>query len=165
MFKRAAVVFTTMSCLTLGIVFTAGITAASGASSTLTLENNTGVTFTNNFNPVDSNSFATQMSVRSLIYEPLFEFDSLKAGVSYPWLATKYAWSNAGKTLTFTIRSGVKWSDGSAFTPADVAATFNLVNTNPRPRWNRSVPVGQLQLHTRELQGQPDLLGWQARSE
>jgi peptide/nickel transport system substrate-binding protein len=131
MFKRAAVVFTTMSCLTLGIVFTAGITAASGASSTLTLENNTGVTFTDNFNPVDSSSFATQMSVRSLIYEPLFEFDSLKAGVSYPWLATKYAWSNAGKTLTFTIRTGVKWSDGSAFTPADVAATFNLVNTNP----------------------------------
>jgi len=57
----------------------------------LTLENNTGVTFTDNFNPLDSGSFATQMSVRSLIYEPLFEFDSLKAGVSYPWLATAYA--------------------------------------------------------------------------
>ena len=66
----------------------------------------------------------------SLIYEPLFEFDSLKAGVSYPWLATKYAWSNGGKTLTFTISTGVKWSDGTAFGPADVAATFNLVNTN-----------------------------------
>jgi peptide/nickel transport system substrate-binding protein len=109
----------------------AGLTAASGASSTLTLENNTGVTFTDNFNPLDSASFATQMSVRSLIYEPLFEFDSLKAGVSYPWLATKYAWSNGGKTLTFTIRTGVKWSDGSAFTPADVAATFNLVSSTP----------------------------------
>ena len=131
MFKRAAVVFTAMSCLTLGIVMSAGLTAASGASSTLTLENNTGVTFTDNFNPLDSASFATQMSVRSLIYEPLFEFDSLKAGVSYPWLATKYAWSNGGKTLTFTIRTGVKWSDGSAFTPADVAATFNLVSSTP----------------------------------
>jgi peptide/nickel transport system substrate-binding protein len=131
MFKRAAVVFTAMSCLTLGIVMSVGLTAASGASSTLTLENNTGVTFTDNFNPLDSNSFATQMSVRSLIYEPLFEFDSLKAGVSYPWLATKYAWSNSGKTLTFTIRTGVKWSDGTAFGPADVAATFNLVSTTP----------------------------------
>ncbi len=131
MFKRAAVVFTAMSCLTLGIVMSAGLTAASGASSTLTLENNTGVTFTDNFNPLDSSSFATQMSVRSLIYEPLFEFDALKAGVSYPWLATKYAWSNGGKTLTFTIRTGVKWSDGSAFTPADVAATFNLVSSTP----------------------------------
>ena len=131
MFKRAAVVFTAMSCLTLGIVMSAGLTAASGASSTLTLENNTGVTFTDNFNPLDSSSFATQMSVRSLIYEPLFEFDSLKAGVSYPWLATKYAWSNSGKTLTFTIRTGVKWSDGTAFGPADVAATFNLVSSTP----------------------------------
>jgi peptide/nickel transport system substrate-binding protein len=131
MFKRAAVVFTALSCMTLGIVMSVGISAASGASSTLTLENNTGVTFTDNFNPVDSSSFSKQMSVNSLIYEPLFEFDSLKAGVSYPWLATKYAWSNSGKTLTFTIRTGVKWSDGSAFTPADVAATFNLVNSNP----------------------------------
>jgi peptide/nickel transport system substrate-binding protein len=130
MFKRAAVVLTAMSCMTLGIVMSVGISAASGASPTLTLENNTGVTFTDNFNPLDSNSFATEMSVRSLVYEPLYEFDSLKAGVSYPWLATKYAWSNGGKTLTFTIRTGVKWSDGSAFTPADVAATFNLVNTN-----------------------------------
>lgn len=131
MFKRAAVVFTAMSCLTLGMVMSAGLTAASGANSILTLENNTGVTFTDNFNPLDSGSFATQMSVRSLIYEPLFEFDALKAGVSYPWLATKYAWSNGGKTLTFTIRSGVKWSDGSQFTPADVAATFNLVSSTP----------------------------------
>lgn len=130
MFKRAAVVFTAMSCLTLGIVMSVGISAASGASSTLTLENNTGVTFTDNFNPLDSASFATEMSVRSLIYEPLFEFDSLKAGVSYPWLATKYAWSNGGKTLTFTIKTGVKWSDGTAFGPADVAATFNLVSSN-----------------------------------
>ena len=131
MFKKAAVVFTACSCLTLGIVMSVGLSAASAASSTLTLENNTGVTFTDNFNPLDSSSFATEMSVRSLIYEPLFEFDSLKAGVSYPWLATAYAWSNGGKTLTFTIRTGVKWSDGSAFGPADVAATFNLVNTNP----------------------------------
>src|ERR1700722_10644447 len=130
MFKRAVVVFTAMSCLTLGIVMTAGLSAASGASSTLTLENNTGVTFTDNFNPLDSTSFPHEMSVASLINEPLFEFDSLKAGVQYPWLATKYAWSNGGKTLTFTIRTGVKWSDGTAFGPADVAATFNLVNTN-----------------------------------
>ncbi len=70
------------------------------------------------------------MSVCSLVYEPLWQFDTIKAGTSYPWLATAYNWSNGGKTLTFTIRSGVQWSDGSAFTPADVAATFNGVNSN-----------------------------------
>jgi peptide/nickel transport system substrate-binding protein len=130
MFRKAIVALTATSCLMLGLVMSAGVTPASGAGTTLTLENNTGVTFTDNFNPVDSNSFCKEMSVCSLVYEPLYEFDSLKAGVSYPWLATAYAWSNGGKTLTFTIRTGVKWSDGSAFTPADVAATFNMVNTD-----------------------------------
>lgn len=130
MFRKGITALAATSCVLLGIIASGGITQAASTNSTLTLENNTGVTFTDNFNPVDSNSFCKQMSVCSLVYEPLMEFDSLKAGVSYPWLATGYAWSNAGKTLTFTIRSGVKWSDGSAFTPADVAATFNMVNTN-----------------------------------
>ncbi|MGH9020242.1 MAG: ABC transporter substrate-binding protein [Acidimicrobiales bacterium] len=119
-----------LSSLTLGVVASGGFSSASAASPTLVLEGNTGVTFTNNFNPFDSNSYASEMSVRSLVYEPLYMFDTIKSGTAYPWLATAYAWSNGGKTLTFTIRSGVKWSDGSAFTPADVAATFNGVNTN-----------------------------------
>lgn len=131
MFRKAAVMFTAMSCLTLGVVASVGLNSASAASPPLVLEGNTGVTFTNNFNPFDSNSFVSEMSVRSLVYEPLYEFDTIKSGTSYPWLATAYAWSNGGKTLTFTIRTGVKWSDGSAFTPADVAATFNGVNANP----------------------------------
>ena len=38
--------------------------------------------------------------------------------------------------MTFTIRTGVKWSDGSAFTPADVAATFNGINDNPAANVN-----------------------------
>jgi peptide/nickel transport system substrate-binding protein len=33
--------------------------------------------------------------------------------------------------LTFTIRSGVKWTDGKPLTAADVAYTFNLVKKNP----------------------------------
>ena len=131
MLRKAIIAFTATSCLMLGLVMSAGVTPASGAGTTLTLENNTGVTFTDNFNPVDSNSFCKEMSVCSLVYEPLYQFDSLKAGVSYPWLATAYAWTDGGKTLTFTIKTGVKWSDGSAFTPADVAATFNMVNTVP----------------------------------
>ena len=31
-----------------------------------------------------------------------------------PWLASASQWSNGYKTLTFTIRSGAKWSDGTA---------------------------------------------------
>ena len=49
----------------------------------------------------------------------------------YPWLATGYKWSNGGKSVTFTIRQGVKWNNGTPMTPADVAFTYNLVKTNP----------------------------------
>jgi peptide/nickel transport system substrate-binding protein len=110
--------------------------AASAKPQILTEEGNVGVTFTKNFNPFNSNSFASQMSVKSLQYEPLFQFDTLKANTDYPWLATKYTWSNGGKTLTFDLRHGVKWSDGKPFTAADVAYTFNLIAENPAANYS-----------------------------
>jgi peptide/nickel transport system substrate-binding protein len=131
MFRKIGVVLTTLSCLTIGMVATSLGTASAASSSVLTIEGNTGITFTDNFNPFDSSSFAEQLSVRSLVNEPLFEFDTLKANTQYPWLATSYAWSNGGKTLTFQLRKGVKWSNGAAFTSADVAYTFNLLNNVP----------------------------------
>ncbi len=42
-----------------------------------------------------------------------------------PDLATKWTTSPDGKTWTFTVRSGVKFSDGVPLTAADVAYTFN----------------------------------------
>jgi peptide/nickel transport system substrate-binding protein len=46
-------------------------------------------------------------------------------------LATAYQW-NADKTsIVFTIRDGVKWSDGQAFSADDVAFTFNLMKQTP----------------------------------
>ncbi len=141
MFRKAGILLTAMACVTLGIVTSVGLGAASAANPPLVLEGNTGVTFTNNFNPYDSNSFCKEMSVCSLVYEPLIQFDTIKAGTSYPWLATAYAWTNGGKTLTFTIRTGVKWSNGQAFTPADVAATFNGTNDNAAANVNGIPPL------------------------
>lgn len=106
--------------------------SSSGAKTTsITEEAVTGVTFTKNFNPFDVNSFASQVDTKSFLYEPLFEFDALKPGVIHPMLGTKYAWSNGGKTLTVNLRTGVKFSDGTAFTSADAAYTFNTINSNP----------------------------------
>jgi peptide/nickel transport system substrate-binding protein len=67
------------------------------------------------------------------IYEPLMIVNIPPAtnGKTYPWLATSYAWSNGNKTLTFTIRSNVKWSDGQPLTAQDVAFTFNYGKQNP----------------------------------
>jgi peptide/nickel transport system substrate-binding protein len=44
-----------------------------------------------------------------------------------PGLATKWTTSDDGKTWTFTVRSGVKFSDGVPLTAADVAYTYNRI--------------------------------------
>jgi peptide/nickel transport system substrate-binding protein len=107
-----------------------GSGSTSSKSVTITEEATTGVTFTKNFNPFDTNSMATQMNMRSLTYEPLFEFNALQPGVIHPWLGKSYTWSNGGKTLTVDLRTGVKFSDGQPMTSADVAYTFNTMNSS-----------------------------------
>jgi peptide/nickel transport system substrate-binding protein len=83
-------------------------------------------TWVRNFNP-----FVTDRRFPTLhgIYEPLMVYNTLK-GEIVPWLATEYKWSDDNKTLTFTIRDGVKWSDGKPFTAKDVAYTWNLLKDN-----------------------------------
>jgi peptide/nickel transport system substrate-binding protein len=106
----------------------------------LIAEPTTGVTFSEDFNPYDNNSVTSSMGTRSLVNEPLVEFDQLDATAAgtHPWLATAYAFQNGGKDLKVTIRQNVKFSDGSAFGPADVAATFKLFQ-NPTAN-TRGVP-------------------------
>jgi peptide/nickel transport system substrate-binding protein len=67
-----------------------------------------------------------------MVNEPLIEFDQLDptASGTHYWLATAYSFQSGGKDLQVTIRKNVKFNDGSAFGPADVAATFTmLMNT------------------------------------
>ncbi len=87
-------------------------------------------TITQAFNPFVPTQAAYGMGATGLIYEPLIQFNLAAPPKYYPWLATSYAWSNGGKTITFTIRQGVKWNNGTPFTPADVAFTFNLMKAN-----------------------------------
>jgi peptide/nickel transport system substrate-binding protein len=89
------------------------------------------------FNPFVPTSAAVTVGATSLIYEPLFQANLAQPAKAngtpnvYPFLATSYKWGNGGKSITFNIRQGVKWSDGTAFTPADVAFTYNLLKQNP----------------------------------
>jgi peptide/nickel transport system substrate-binding protein len=117
--------------MTIGVVAVSLGAASAATGAPVTIEGNTGVTFTDNFNPFDTSSFAEQLSVRSLVNEPLFEFDVLKSNTQYPWLATKYTFANGGKTITFDLRKNVTWSNGAPFTSADVAYTFDLLNKVP----------------------------------
>jgi len=97
---------------------------------TLVMESSPETAITQDFNPFATTAAAWGMGATGLIYEPLIQFDLAAPPKYYPWLATSYAWSNGGKTIAFTIRQGVKWNDGTPFTPADVAYTFNLVKSN-----------------------------------
>jgi peptide/nickel transport system substrate-binding protein len=103
-----------------------GANAASGSS--VTISNEQGTTWTCGFNPFNANLVAWSFGP---VYEPLVFVNALKSGATTPWLASAYAWSNHNRTLTFTIRSGVKWSDGAPFSAADVLYTFTLLKSHP----------------------------------
>ena len=60
-----------------------------------------------------------------------------------PDLASEWSWDEAGTSLTFKLRQGVKWHDGKPFTARDVKCTFDLLQgkatetlrVNPRKAW------------------------------
>ncbi|QMU71286.1 ABC transporter substrate-binding protein [Streptacidiphilus sp. P02-A3a] len=96
--------------------------SASGPHGTLTLATGATGSFADDFNPFSPN---VEAPTNGMIYEPLFFFNTAKAGDVQSWLGTSYAWSNGGRTLTVNLRHGVTWSDGQPFTSADVAFSFN----------------------------------------
>ena len=128
--------------MTVAVLATAGLLAAacggssssSGTSSSgsapsgvLTIDNESGGTWTCDFNPFNLSYIAYSLGN---VYEPLMFVNTLQNAKVSPWLATSYAWSNGNKTLTFTIRKGVKFTNGDPLTPADVVYTFNLLKAN-----------------------------------
>jgi peptide/nickel transport system substrate-binding protein len=107
-----------------------GSSTTSNASNTLVMESSPETTITDDFNPFVSTAAPQGMGATGLIYEPLLQFDIASPPKYTPWLATAYSWSNGGKSVTFTIRQGVKWNNGTPMTPADVVFTYNLVMKN-----------------------------------
>ena len=97
------------------------------SNSSLTISNEAGQLWSCGFNPL--NPTFTMLSY-GFVYEPLVYVNPLQQGKTTPMLASSYKWGAGNKTLTFTIRSGVKWSDGTPMTANDVAYTFNLIKKN-----------------------------------
>jgi peptide/nickel transport system substrate-binding protein len=124
--------------LTLGIAACGGSSSSSTASKTATgqplvIESTPLAPMTDNFNPLSSTSTGFITNSVALYNEPLYIWNYLqptKPGI--PMLASgQPTWSNAGKTLTIPVRSGVKWNDGKPFTASDVAFTFNMIKAHP----------------------------------
>jgi peptide/nickel transport system substrate-binding protein len=114
----------------------------SGASQTLVMESSPETSITQDFNPFVSTAAPQGMGATGLIYEPLYQFDLASPSISYPWLATSYKWGEGGKSITFTIRQGVKWNNGTPMTPADVVFTYTLMKNNA------SINLGGLTIST-----------------
>jgi peptide/nickel transport system substrate-binding protein len=104
-----------------------GGTPKSGGTLTIQAGDSGNPTLVEDFNPFQAST--TGLHGTFLLYEPL-EFRSPIDGGFTPFVATGHKFTDP-KTLVFTIRQGVKWSDGKDLTSADVLFTFNLLKKFP----------------------------------
>ncbi|WP_037607175.1 ABC transporter substrate-binding protein [Streptacidiphilus rugosus] len=95
---------------------------------TVTISNEQGQTWPCQFNPFNPSVY---LESNGFVYEPLIFVDALNNQAETPMLATGYQWNSDRTQIVFTIRDGVKWSDGRPFTAADVAFTFNEMKKVP----------------------------------
>lgn len=77
-----------------------------------------------NLDPNRSN-FATEAAVIRQVFEPLLAFDKDLKPV--PAAASSYDVSQDGKTYTFHLRQGAKWSDGQPVTAKDFVYSFKRI--------------------------------------
>ena len=112
--------------------------ASAAASGVVTVDTGAAASFQADFNPFSPND---NVATNGMIYEPLFYFDTVDSSQVNPWLATSYAWADGGRQLTFQLRHGVAWTDGQAFTAADVAFTFQKMIAEPTPYNVYDLPI------------------------
>lgn len=79
----------------------------------------------NRIGPPPANSAAVDLLTR-LTHAPLARVNRLTGEVE-PWLAERWTTSADGRTITLTLREGVKFSDGAPFTSADVMFSFAAI--------------------------------------
>jgi peptide/nickel transport system substrate-binding protein len=86
-----------------------------------------GGSYTQNMSPYSPN---VNVGIDGPVYENLVYVNGV-TGQETPMLATGHTFNTDNTQLTFTIRQGVKWSDGKPFTADDVVFTFNMLKQYP----------------------------------
>jgi peptide/nickel transport system substrate-binding protein len=84
---------------------------------------NTG--FVENYNP-----YTTGGLFDGIMFEPLMMFNNMTGEVEYR-LAKSARYSDDLKTITVTLRDGLKWSDGAPLTAKDVVFSYNMTKDAP----------------------------------
>lgn len=82
-----------------------------------------------NFNPY--NDAVGQYYARDFIYETLWIPNVMHPDNPIPVLATGFEVAEDLKSVTFTLREGVKWSDGTDFNADDVKFTYEYATKHP----------------------------------
>ena len=95
------------------------------AESVLTMHIEEQTSWVQNFNPFDLGG--RRQSTMDFVYEPLVIFNDYDSGKPIYRLATGYKFSDDLKSITYTLRDGVKWSDGQPLTSADMKYTLELM--------------------------------------
>lgn len=121
---RLLTVLATLGLLVAACGGSSGGNSSGAGAGKLVIDNESGSTWTCHFNPFNP---AVSLTGNGFVYETLEPVDILNNASVTPWLATSSQWSNGFKTLTFTIRNGVKWSDGQPFGAKDVVYTFDAM--------------------------------------
>jgi peptide/nickel transport system substrate-binding protein len=121
----AAVAGLAMACA--GIAALAAAPAAAASSSAGSILRIQAQTSFSTFNPFTA-YFDGDLEVINNIYPQLTAIN--ETGQAVPYLATSWSISANRLTWTFTIKSGLKWSDGKPITAADAAWTLNLIMHN-----------------------------------
>ena len=67
------------------------------------------------------------VEINTNLYDYLIELDALEQGKILPGLAERWSVSPDGRTLTFNLRSGVKFQSGNALTAEDAAWSLRRV--------------------------------------
>ena len=77
-------------------------------------------------NPFNGNVATDGPGVQGMVYETLF-FVDVSTNKTTPLLGLSSSWNSDNTQLTVNLRQGVQWSDGTAFSSADVLFTFNTI--------------------------------------
>lgn len=110
------------------------ITTPVMAQTVLTISSEQTTTFVRNFNPFNQTS--ARATTKDFIYEPLAIFNRL-AGAKWEYrLAESFELADDLKSISFTLRDGLKWSDGEPLTVDDVVFTYDYLKKFPALDFN-----------------------------
>lgn len=94
------------------------------------------IAYSQNVGPLNPQGYnKNQMFAQNIVYEGLLSAD--KNGVIIPSLATSFAIDTSGKVYTFSLRKGVRFSNGEEFNADAVVLNFtSIIKSRDRHSWS-----------------------------